>query len=560
MTEWGADAVTRPNNIVFVNRSPRITSREGGLQLDTEPVRKVVSVNSQRDNSSRGHRLLSRVAGLFLMVVALQSDAAQQLAQATEATAQKNGRSKKNVLFFIVDDLRCEIGCWGYDYMVTPHLDRLAATGTRFTRAYCQQALCHPSRNSVLSGLRPDALTGRAHASFYREARPNIVSLPQHFKNHGYHTRSIGKVLHHNGLGPDKVEPQYDPISWSEPMFWPKTGIYALNPEVWTRCQIERNSGIGIPKENKSLTECADVPDNAYRDGMVASEAIKTLGRVKDQPFFLAIGFYKPHTPFTAPRKYWDLYDPNEIQLATNPEPPVDAPKEATMYNWRYIRNFRGCPDEGPMPDDMARHLLHAYYASISYMDAQLGRVLDELDRLGLADSTAVVLWSDHGYQMGEHGIWGKHTNFEDAVLTPMIVRAPGQKHPGQASNALVELVDIYPTLCGLCDLELPEHLEGTSFLPLLDQPERHWKSAAFSQFARGNVMGRSMRTPRYRYTLWRRARDGRVMGRELYDHNTDPNENTNIAANPKNEVLIRQLETELQSGWKSALSERLAK
>ena len=532
---------------------------EGRLQLDTEPVRNVVPVTSQRDDSFRGHRLLSRVAGLFLMAVAIQSDAAQRPAQAAEAIAQ-GGRSKTNVLFVIVDDLRCEIGCWGYDYMVTPHLDRLAATGTRFTRAYCQQALCHPSRNSVLSGLRPDALMGRAHASFYREARPDIVSLPQHFKNHGYYTRSLGKVLHHNGLGPDRVEPQYDPISWSEPMFWPKTGIYALKPEVWTRCQIERNSGIGIPKDQKSLTECADVPDDAYRDGMVASEAIKTLERVKDRPFFLAIGFYKPHTPFAAPQKYWDLYDPNEIQLATNPEPPVDAPKEATMYDWRYIRNFRGCPDEGPMPDDMARHLLHAYYASISYMDAQLGRVLDELDRLGLAGSTAVVLWSDHGYQMGEHGIWGKHTNFEDAVLTPMIVRNPGQKQPGAACSALVELVDVYPTLCDLADLELPEHLEGASFLPLLDQPQRHWKSAAFSQYPRGNVMGRSMRTDRYRYTRWRRVRDGRVTGRELYDHNTDPEENTNVATDPRHRAIISRLETELQSGWKSALPERLEK
>ena len=521
--------------------------------METGPVHKVVSLHSQRVNSFCQHRLLSRAAGVFLMAVAFQSGAAQRMAQAAEATAQ-GGRSKINVLFVIIDDLRCEIGCWGCDYMVTPHLDRLGANGTRFTRAYCQQALCHPSRNSVLSGLRPDALTGRAYCSFYREARPNIVSLPQHFKNHGYYTRSIGKVMHHNGLGPDNVEPQYDPISWSEPMFWPRTGIYALKPEVWTRCQIERNSGIGIPKENKSLTECADVPDDAYRDGMVASEAIETLGRVKDQPFFLAVGFYKPHTPFAAPRKYWDLYDPNRIELATNPEPPIDAPKEATMYDWRYIRNFRDCPDEGPMPDDMARHLFHAYYASISYMDAQLGRVLDELDRLGLADSTAVVLWSDHGYQMGEHGIWGKHTNFEDAVLTPMIVRVPGQKRPAEACNALVELVDLYPTLCDLAGLEFPEHLEGTSLLPLLDQPERHWKSAAFSQFARGNVMGRSMRTARYRYTQWRRGGDGRVVGRELYDHTTDPKENTNIAADPKNEALIGQLETKLQSGWKSAL------
>ena len=209
---------------------------------------RVVSVNSQRDDSFRGYRRLSRVAGLFLMAVAIQSDAAQRPAQAAEATAQ-GGRSKTNVLFVIIDDLRCEIGCWGYDYMVTPHLDRLAAAGTRFTRAYCQQARRYPSRNSVLSGLRPDALRSAPTPAFTAKRWSNIVSLPQHFKNHGYYTRSIGKVLHHNGLGPDKVEPQYDPISWSEPMFWPKTGIYALKPDVWLRCQIERNSGIGIPRK-----------------------------------------------------------------------------------------------------------------------------------------------------------------------------------------------------------------------------------------------------------------------------------------------------------------------
>ncbi|HEC02013.1 MAG TPA: hypothetical protein ENI81_00625, partial [Phycisphaerales bacterium] len=212
---------------------------------------------------------------LFLMAVLPGIFAADLPVDAADAT-ERADTSKINVLFVAIDDLRCEMGCWGNDYMVTPNLDRLAAGGVRFTRAYCQQALCHPSRNSVLSGVRPDTLTGHARASFYRHARPNLISLPQHFKNHGYYTRSLGKVLHHNGLGPDYTEPQYDPISWSEPMFWPKTGIYALRPEIWTRCQLERRSGIGIPKQDKPLTECADVPDEAYRDGMVAAEAIRT--------------------------------------------------------------------------------------------------------------------------------------------------------------------------------------------------------------------------------------------------------------------------------------------
>jgi iduronate 2-sulfatase len=487
---------------------------------------------------------------VMLFLTGLMTCAAQSGVEAREE------RSKMNVLFVIVDDLRSEIGSWGYDYMITPNLDRLATTGMRFTRTYCQQALCHPSRNSVLSGLRPDALTGRAHCSFYREAWPDIVSLPQHFKNQGYYTRSIGKVLHHNGLPPDNTAPQYDPISWSEPMFWPKTGIYALRPDIWTRCQLERWQGIGLPKEEKSLTECADVPDDAYRDGMVATETIRTLRRVKNQPFFLAVGFYKPHTPFAAPKKYWDRYDPHKIKLASNPHAPTDAPAWAVKYNWNYIRRFRDIPDKGPMPDEIARHLLHGYHAAITYMDAQLGRVLDELDRLDLADETVVVLWSDHGYQMGEHGIWGKHTNFEEAVLTPMIMRVPGQTNAGQACGALVELVDLYPSLCDFAGLELPDHLEGTSFIPLLNTPDRAWKSAAFSQYPRQKVMGRSMRTERYRYTAWRKQGDGKVLGRELYDHDTDPKENTNLAADPAKAFLIQQLEEQLQSGWKAALPE----
>ena len=493
------------------------------------------------------NRLSLHCLNLLLIAVAVYSGTALCSANATETS------QKMNVLFIAVDDLRSEIGCWGDEHMVTPNLDRLAADGTRFTRTYCQQALCHPSRNSVLSGLRPDALVGHAPASFYRIAQPDVVSLPQHFKNNGYYTRSLGKVLHHNSLGPDSIEPQYDPISWSEPMFWPKTGVYALRPEVTTRCQLERREGIGIPKDEKPLTECADVPDDAYRDGMVATETIRTLQRVKDQSFFLALGFYRPHTPFAAPKKYWDMYNPQKIRLADNPNPPRDMPEQA-MYHWRYIRSFKDLPDEGPMPDDMARHLLHAYYASVSYMDAQLGRVLDELDRLGLTENTAVVLWSDHGYQMGEHGIWGKHTNFEDAALTPMITRIPEQKNGGGECDSLVELVDIYPTLCDLCGLDRPGHLEGTSFMPLIEKPDRPWKTGAFSQYPRGKTMGRSIRTERFRYTEWRRKSDEKIVGRELYDHMNDPGENTNVANEPNNKDRVRWLSKKLQLGWEAAV------
>jgi arylsulfatase A-like enzyme len=476
-------------------------------------------------------------------------------ADSQRLTAEQPRRDDRpNVLFVVIDDLRCEMGCWGNDYMVTPNLDRVAASGVRFTRAYCQQALCHPSRNSVLSGLRPDVLTGKAHASYYRQAQPDVISLPQCFKSHGYVTRCLGKVLHHNGLGQDRCQPQYDPLSWSEPMFWPKTGIYALRPDVWTRCQLERRTGIGLAKADKPLTECADVADDAYRDGMVASEAIRTMRRFRDRPFFLAVGFYRPHTPFAAPKKYWDLYDPTRITLAANPHPPHNVPPLA-MYDWKYIRSFRGIPESGPIPNEMARHLLHAYYASISYMDAQLGRVVDELQRLDLADKTLIVIWSDHGYQMGEHGIWGKHTNFEDAVLTPVIIQVPGQRPRGVVCQGLIELVDLYPTICELCGLETPEHVQGTSFALLLDEPDRAWKPAAFSQYGRGRAMGRSIRTERYRFTQWQLP-SGETVAQELYDHEHDPGEDTNLADAPQFQELIGTLQAMLHAGWQAARSQ----
>ena len=460
---------------------------------------------------------------------------------------------KLNVLFVAVDDLRCEMGCWGQDYMVTPNIDRLAARGVRFTRTYCQQALCNPSRNSLVSGTRPDAFVSRARGGFYRTALPEVVALPQHFSDHGYYTRAFGKILHHNGCGDERLDPQYDPICWSEEMFWPTGGMYALRPDIFSRSMhLETWRPTAIPKPNKPLTEMADVDDDAYRDGMVAREAIRTLNRVADRPFFLAVGFFKPHTPFNAPKRYWDLYDPAKIRLAANPDPPRDVPQVA-MYDWQYIRSFRDMPEAGPMPDDQARHLLHAYYAATSYMDAQLGRVLDELDRLDLTDETIVLFWSDHGYMLGEHGIWGKHTNFEDATLTPMIVSTPGGKNAGGRCDALVELVDVYPTLSELCGLPLPDHLEGTSFAPLIENPKRPWKSAAFSQYRRGGTTGYSMRTERYRYTEWQNPRTGEVAARELYDHTVDPDENQNLATDPSRADLIDRLSAKLAAGWKAA-------
>lgn len=451
---------------------------------------------------------------------------------------------KLNVLVIAVDDLRPELGCLGDRHMVTPNIDRLAARGLTFERAYAQWALCLPSRNSVFSGYRPDSIQILQGARFFRQAKPDTVALPQLFKQHGYFTRSFGKILHHDG--------QDDLISWSEPRYWPEGGkphgfIYAAPENLHCKLTMDRAENFENP-----LVEKADVDDEAYADGLVAREAIETLRRTADRPFFLMVGFFKPHTPFCAPAKYWDLYDRDKIDLAPNSQEPVNVPAVA-MNDWRYVRSFRDMPNEGPVSDEKAREVKHAYFACVSYVDAQIGRLLDTLDQLGVAEETAVLLWSDHGYQLGEHGMWCKHTNFETSTRTPMILSVPGQKCMGIRTDALVELVDVFPTLADVCGLPLPEHLEGTSMIPLLAAPNRPWKSAAFSQYARGGLMGYSMRTERYRFNQWVSREDpSKVCATELYDHELDPGENRNLADEAAPELLER-LSRQLEAGWKAA-------
>jgi arylsulfatase A-like enzyme len=458
-------------------------------------------------------------------------------------------RPRLNVLFIAVDDLRTELGCFGVGTIRAPNIDRLASRGTVFERAYCQQAVCSPSRTSLLTGCRPDTTKVYNLETHFRTTLPDVVTLPQHFKGHGYFTRSVGKIFH-GGLD--------DPRSWSEPP--PKAGqpIYQL-PE--NRTLVARKAAAAKGKtfatasaRYNALTgpayECGDVPDNAYTDGAIADAAIEMLRQARDKPFFLAVGFLKPHLPFVAPRKYWDLYRPEQIPMAPNPFPPKNAPKFA-LPDWGELRAYHDIPRLGPLSEQQARILKHGYYACVSYMDAQLGRVLEELERLGLRERTAIVLWGDHGWKVGEHGAWCKHTNFENDTRAPLICSAPRQKAPGQKSRGLVEFVDVYPTLCELAGLPLPAHLEGLSFARLLDAPDVEWKKAAFSQYPRGpQVMGYSMRTERYRLTRWQK-RDGTELARELYDHRSDPQENENIAEVPVHKALVKELTRQLQAGWK---------
>ncbi len=470
----------------------------------------------------------------------------------SSALAAENTEPRVSVLFIAVDDLRTELGCHGVQGIRSPNVDRLAARGTVFERAYCQQAVCSPSRTSLMTGLRPDSTRVFNLTTHFRDTVPDVVTLPQHFKDHGYFTQSVGKI-YHGGLD--------DAASWSEPPRKAYRAMYALEENkklVARKRAAAAGKKFATPSQlYNAMTgpsyECADVPDNTYSDGAIADAAIDMLRKAKEgeKPFFVAVGFLKPHLPFIAPKKYWDLYRREEIPASPNPFAPKDAPKLA-LTNWGELRAYEDIPKSGPLSDEKARLLKHGYYACVSYIDAQVGRVLEELDRLQLRDRTAIVLWGDHGWKLGEHGGWCKHTNFENDAHVPLICTAPRQKSLGSHTRALVEFVDIYPTLCELAGLPLPSHLEGTSFVPLLDSPELAWKTAAFSQYPRGGqVMGYSMRTDRYRFTQWLR-RDGNEAAVELYDHENDPQENENIAGRPENTALIEKLREQMQAGWKA--------
>ena len=451
------------------------------------------------------------------------------------------GTTKPNVLFIPVDDLRPQLGCYGHTQMISPTIDRLASEGTLFERSYCQVPVCGASRASLMTGIRPTRGRFIDYYTKVDEDMPGALTLPKHFRNHGYHTISNGKVFHH----------RYDAsASWSEESWRPK-GEWAGRgylTEHNKKIALDTNYGGRGP-----AYEAPDVPDNAYPDGKIADKAIADLRRLKDMntPFFLATGFMKPHLPFNAPRKYWDMYNREDIDLADNPFRPKGAPDTA-LHNWGELRNYAGIPQEGPLPEELARTLIHGYYACVSYTDAQIGRVLAELGRLGLSDSTIVVLWGDHGWQLGEHGLWCKHCNFETSLHSPMLVSAPGIG-AGKSTDALTEFVDIYPSLCELCDLPVPEFLQGTSFVPLMEHPGTTWKKAAFSRYHNGD----SIRTNRYRYTEWRREITKVTYMPEiesyasmLYDHRTDPMENVNIAELPENRELAGRLSKMLYDGW----------
>ncbi len=450
--------------------------------------------------------------------------ASLMLQRATGAASEHplSGR-KPNVLFIAVDDLRPQLHCFGHKQIISPNIDRLAASGLRFERCYCQVPVCGASRASLLTGVRPTRKRFVSYDTWADKDLPGNLSLPRHFKNSGYITLSRGKIYHHKRDGEG---------SWSEEAWGPKR-----KNGNWRDYQHEENRKVAATNKKHAGPpfENADVPDNAYGDGKIAEKGIEDLRKLKqqDKPFFLALGFLKPHLPFNSPRRYWEMYQREEIDLADNPFKPKNAPR-AALHNWGELRAYHGIPKKGPLTDEQARTLVHGYYACVSYTDAQIGKVLDELDRLKLRENTIVVLWGDHGWNLREHGLWCKHCNFETSLRAPLIISAPGFAG-GKKTSALSEFTDIYPTLCELAGLPLPQHLDGKSVVPLLHDPDRKWKDAVYSRYFNGT----SVRTDRYRYTRWRRNRT--QYARMLYDHKRDPGENVNIAEDSRNRPLVKR-------------------
>lgn len=531
----------------------------------------------------------------------------------TEKTPEEATKKKPNILFIAIDDLRPELGAYGSEIAITPNLDKLAREGLLFNRAYCQEAICSPSRASLMTGARPETINVVENFTYFREANPDIVTLPQHFKNNGYETVHTGKIYHKPAFA------DLD-LSWSRTPAEDKMTIEKSNTpggfakfesqEMFKKSRAEMIAKYGPDAPRNGLGkgpayENADVADTFYEDGYNAELAVITLKDMlkknPDKPFFLGMGMKKPHLDWLAPKKYWDMYRTEEIQLATQTQGPENGAAMGLHPSFE-LRARYGIPKKGAIDDELARTLKHAYLASVSYIDAQIGKMIRGLDEAGVRDNTIIIVWSDHGWHLGEMGIWGKATNYEIGTRVPLIIWTPDMPTDtrGKTTDALVELVDMYPTLTELAGLELPKHLEGQSFVPLLENPNKTWKGAAFSQFPtpalrewaanplsqgmretyfgplikevegrikqqqkenwdrdlfENRLMGYSMRTANYRFIVWKDYTeiDAEPLFFELYDHQKDPNETVNIAE--ENPEVVAKLLVQFNKGWQGNMA-----
>ena len=513
---------------------------------------------------------------------------------------------KSNVLFIAIDDLKPILGCYGNRLIKTPNIDRLAKMGTVFKSNYCQQAICGPTRASLMTGKRPDATKVWDLKAKLRQVSPNIVSLPQYFAAQGYSTQGIGKVYDSRNVDADE-----DKLSWSVPYHKTKSKYYdAANGEPLFKRYQNKNTKLladqffaeavknGMNKKDatefastkiKPSVESEDLPDNAYNDGanaLQAADILKELSK-KNQPFFFAVGFAKPHLPFVAPKKYWDLYQRTEMPIASFQEQSTNSVAMA-YHDAGELRAYTDIPpllaftDQKAsgltLPIEKQKELIHGYYAAISYTDAQVGILLDTLDVLRLTKNTIVILWGDHGWHLGDHNLWCKHSNFEEATRTPLIISAPGIA--ASSTEAMSEFVDIFPTLCDLSGLKIPGYLDGKSLIPIMKQTAASVKNYSISQYPRtgtksetarqgyssGKVMGYSLRNHRYRYTIWL-ANDFKssqpfnaewVVGTELYDYEKDPKETINVANEKDYKSITEDLNAQLIGFLKTQVNSAL--
>lgn len=458
------------------------------------------------------------------------------------ANEAANKTERPNILFIAVDDLKPWIAAYGDKHAKTPGMDRLAREGIVFQNSYCQQAICAATRASIMTGMRPDKTRVWDLVTDLRQVNPNVLTMPQYFKSKGYETAAMGKIYHVESAGPG-----HDAPSWSIPYRNPKCPQYVLPSE-------KNAAGKG------KATECADVPDETYHDGKMTGMAIQLLDSLSHnkRPFFLAVGYLKPHLPFVAPKKYWDLYDREAFEVAPFQQKAVNSPDVAYHVSGE-LKSYTDIPkfdsysakELDHLPVEKQKELIHGYYAAMSYTDAQILQLLNELDRLDLRKNTIIVLWGDHGWHLGDHGLWNKHTNFEQATHTLLMMSIPGKK-AGINPVATCEFVDLFPTLCELTKIPVPKHLDGKSLVPAINHPEVQTKAYALSQYPRGNgIMGYSIRTPRFRYTEWisgnfrtNLAYDPKlVVACEMYDYEKDPLETENILAKPEYQLQKASME-----------------
>lgn len=462
-------------------------------------------------------------------------------------------KARPNVLFLPVDDLKPLLGCYGNKFIKTPNIDRIARSGTVFYHNYCQYAICGPTRASLLTGLRPDTTKVWDFKSKMRTAHPDVTTLPQHFKNNGYNAIGYGKIF--DGRCCDGWGTQDIP-SWSEPLI--------SNQDTMGKYFHKEN------KANKVITENVEVHDYEYADGTNTQQSLEKLKKLakEDNPFFLAVGYHKPHLPFNAPKKYWDMYDRNEIKTAAYKMRPNNAPFFAYQDSWELRGGYGNVPSDGPLPEDMQLELLHGYYACVSYIDSLIGELLDELENLNLIDNTIICLWGDHGWHLGDHGMWCKHTNYEQATWSPLIISSPDIKTKGKTSYSPTGHIDIYPTICELAGLEPPatQDLEGSSLVPVMKDPKKQVKKLAISQFSRNDgdkpLMGYAYRGKRYRYVQWiqkdfkKGEESGPVYAEELYDYQEDPLEKVNVVDHPEYKQVVDNFKQTISDGWQGLMSD----